>query len=169
MAIKSHGTRDQNFASSSCVRQLSRSSRLVRCRARSSSCWRCRRRASASSATTTTSTQRIVDERLKQPLFANTAKIYAAPREVRPGQKLTVQTDRQGAARRQATPSTGSHIPRRWAHSVKAGKASRSVPGPQSYHSPGRRHDSTLEQWQGRNQLHDDHGSRSQAMSSSPC
>jgi len=30
---------------------------------------------------------RIVDERLKQPLFANTAKIYAAPREVRPGQK----------------------------------------------------------------------------------
>jgi penicillin-binding protein 1B len=34
--------------------------------------------------------QRIVDERLKQPLFANTAKIFAAPREVRPGQKLSV-------------------------------------------------------------------------------
>ena len=33
----------------------------------------------------------IVDQRLKQPLFANTAKIYAAPREVRPGQKLSVQ------------------------------------------------------------------------------
>src|SRR5579859_73962 len=32
----------------------------------------------------------IVDERLKQPLFATTAKIYAAPREVRPGQKLTI-------------------------------------------------------------------------------
>jgi len=32
----------------------------------------------------------IVDERLKQPIFASTAKIYAAPREVRPGQKLTV-------------------------------------------------------------------------------
>jgi penicillin-binding protein 1B len=32
----------------------------------------------------------IVDERLTQPLFENTAKIYAAPREVRPGQKLTV-------------------------------------------------------------------------------
>ncbi len=30
----------------------------------------------------------IVDERLKQPLFAQTAKIFAAPREVRPGQKL---------------------------------------------------------------------------------
>ncbi len=33
---------------------------------------------------------RIVDERLKQPMFATTAQIYAAPREVRPGQKLTV-------------------------------------------------------------------------------
>jgi len=35
--------------------------------------------------------QRIVDERLKQPIFASTAKIYAAPREVRPGQKFTVR------------------------------------------------------------------------------
>ncbi len=32
----------------------------------------------------------IVDERLKQPIFANTAQIYAAPREVRPGQKLSI-------------------------------------------------------------------------------
>ena len=38
--------------------------------------------------------QSIVDARLQQPIFANTAKIYAAPREVRPGQKLTVQLDR---------------------------------------------------------------------------
>src|ERR1700692_4188865 len=35
--------------------------------------------------------QHIVDERLKQPLFQNTAKIFAEPREVRPGQKLTVR------------------------------------------------------------------------------
>jgi penicillin-binding protein 1B len=35
--------------------------------------------------------QGIVDERLKQPIFANTAKIFAAPREVRPGQKLSVR------------------------------------------------------------------------------
>jgi penicillin-binding protein 1B len=34
--------------------------------------------------------QGVVDERLKQPIFANTAKIFAAPREVRPAQKLTV-------------------------------------------------------------------------------
>src|ERR1700691_4175532 len=32
----------------------------------------------------------VVDERLKQP-FANTAKIFAAPREGRAGQKLTVR------------------------------------------------------------------------------
>src|SRR5579863_8175017 len=35
--------------------------------------------------------QGIVDERLKQPIFATTAKIFAAPREVRPGQKLSVR------------------------------------------------------------------------------
>ena len=35
--------------------------------------------------------QGIVDERLQHPLFVDTAKIYAAPREVRPGQKLSVQ------------------------------------------------------------------------------
>src|ERR1035441_5567316 len=35
--------------------------------------------------------QKVVDERLKQPIFANTAKIFAAPREVRPGQKLSVK------------------------------------------------------------------------------
>src|ERR1039458_1158244 len=35
--------------------------------------------------------EHIVDARLQQPLFANTAKIFAEPREVRPGQKLTVR------------------------------------------------------------------------------
>src|SRR5664279_3783855 len=34
--------------------------------------------------------QGIVDARLKEPLFANTAKIFAAAREVRPGQKFSV-------------------------------------------------------------------------------
>jgi penicillin-binding protein 1B len=34
--------------------------------------------------------QRILDDRLKQPIFASTAKIFAAPRQVRPGQKLSV-------------------------------------------------------------------------------
>jgi penicillin-binding protein 1B len=31
----------------------------------------------------------LVDDRLKHPLFTETARIYAAPPEVRPGQKLT--------------------------------------------------------------------------------
>jgi len=35
--------------------------------------------------------QRIVEDRLKEPIFASTAKIYAAPRQVRPGQKLSVK------------------------------------------------------------------------------
>ena len=34
----------------------------------------------------------IVDERLQKPLFEQTAKIYAAPKELRVGQKLTPQT-----------------------------------------------------------------------------
>ena len=34
----------------------------------------------------------IVDERLQKPLFEQTAKIYAAPKEVRVGQKLSPQT-----------------------------------------------------------------------------
>ena len=34
--------------------------------------------------------QGIVDARLKEPLFEDTAKIFAAPREVRPGQKFSV-------------------------------------------------------------------------------
>src|SRR5215469_11434656 len=44
--------------------------------------------------------QHIVDERLKQPLFKNTAKIYAEPREVRPGQKLPVRLIAAGFAKR---------------------------------------------------------------------
>lgn len=35
--------------------------------------------------------RRIVDERLEKPLFANTAKIYAAPTELRPGQKYNAR------------------------------------------------------------------------------
>jgi penicillin-binding protein 1B len=77
----------------------------------------------------------IVDERLKQPIFADTAQIYAAPREVRPGQRLSVRlianelrasgytTD--GAA--QASP-LGTY--------VVSGQQITVQPGPQSYHAP---------------------------------
>ena len=37
--------------------------------------------------------QGVVDQRLAQgPLFSSNAQIYAAPKEVRPGQRLTAQT-----------------------------------------------------------------------------
>ena len=77
---------------------------------------------------------RIVDDRLKQPLFAQTAKIYAAPEEIRPGQKLTsteiehqlqeagYTLDGQGKASPMGTYAVNAH-------------AITIHPGPQSYHS----------------------------------
>ncbi len=76
----------------------------------------------------------IVDERLKQPLFTQTAKIYAAPEEVRPGQKLNsteierqlqdagYTQDGQGSASQMGTFAVNGH-------------AITIHPGPQSYHS----------------------------------
>ncbi|MGC9158429.1 MAG: transglycosylase domain-containing protein [Terracidiphilus sp.] len=78
--------------------------------------------------------QRIVDARLKEPLFANTAKIYAAPREVRPGQKLSVQLI--ASELREAGYSTDGA-----AQPSPMGTFSEEVgsitvrPGPQSYHT----------------------------------
>jgi penicillin-binding protein 1B len=76
----------------------------------------------------------IVDLRLTQPMFANTAKIYAAPREVRPGQKLTVRLiadelrnagySTDGAT--QASP-LGTYS--------ESGLSITVNPGPQSYHA----------------------------------
>lgn len=79
--------------------------------------------------------QHIVDARLEKPLFEDTAKIYAAPQELRPGQKFTASFIAQEL--------------RNAGYSVEdAGKASPmgtfaqgadSItihPGPQSYHAP---------------------------------
>jgi penicillin-binding protein 1B len=79
--------------------------------------------------------QGIVDERLKHPIFAETAKIYAAPREVRPGQKLTVRLI--AAELRQAGYEVEGS-----AKSSPLGTYSDSAgsitihPGAQSYHAP---------------------------------
>ncbi len=79
--------------------------------------------------------QGIVDERLKQPIFANTAQIYAAPREVRPGQKLTVHWI---ANELHEAGYTGDGA----AQPSPLGTYSEGVqqitvqPGPQSYHAP---------------------------------
>ncbi len=77
----------------------------------------------------------IVDERLKQPIFASTAQIYAAPREVRPGQKLSVnwianelhEAGYSGDGAPQASPM-GTYSEGVQQITVQ--------PGPQSYHAP---------------------------------
>ena len=78
--------------------------------------------------------QGIVDERLKQPLFANTAKIYAAPREVRPGQKLSVQLIANEL--REAGYTTDGAAQASPLGTYSEGAQSITVhPGPQSYHA----------------------------------
>jgi penicillin-binding protein 1B len=78
--------------------------------------------------------QRIVDERLKQPIFANTAKIYAAPREVRPGQKLTVNLIANELRQAGYTTDGSSNFSQLGTYSE--GVQTITVrPGPQSYHS----------------------------------
>jgi penicillin-binding protein 1B len=76
----------------------------------------------------------VVDARLQHPLFANTAKIYAEPREVRPGQKLTVRLIADEL--RQAGYSVlgaGKDSP---LGTYREADGSISVmPGPQSYHA----------------------------------
>ena len=78
--------------------------------------------------------QGIVDARLKEPLFADTAKIFAAPREVRPGQKFSIHLianelreagyTADGAAQ---TSQLGTYAEGVQEITVR--------PGPQSYHS----------------------------------
>ena len=78
--------------------------------------------------------QSIVDERLKQPLFANTAKIFAAPREVRPGQKLTVRLIANEL--REAGYSTDGATKASPLGAYSEDAESIAVhPGPQSYHA----------------------------------
>jgi penicillin-binding protein 1B len=78
--------------------------------------------------------QGIVDERLKQPIFANTAKIFAAPREVRPGQKLSVRVLSNELRSAGYSPDGSTQTSQLGTYSEAA--ATISVrPGPQSYHS----------------------------------
>jgi penicillin-binding protein 1B len=78
--------------------------------------------------------QGVVEERLKQPIFANTAKIYAAPREVRPGQKLTVHLIANEL--REAGYSTDGASQVSPLGTFSEGAQSITVhPGPESYHS----------------------------------
>jgi penicillin-binding protein 1B len=76
----------------------------------------------------------IVDERLKHPIFETTAKIYAAPRELRPGQKLTraqIANELRQAGYTTEGASQASPL-----GTYSEGSSSITIrPGPQSYHS----------------------------------
>jgi penicillin-binding protein 1B len=75
--------------------------------------------------------QSIVDERLASgPIFANTSQIYAAPREVRVGQRLTVLFIAQEL--RKAGYNTNLQL----GAFTLSGNSIRIKPGPESYHSP---------------------------------
>jgi penicillin-binding protein 1B len=77
----------------------------------------------------------IVDARLKQPLFTDTAKIYAAPREVRAGQKLSLRLLSDELRQAGYTPR-GSEKDSQLGTYSESGGAITVYPGPQSYHAP---------------------------------
>jgi penicillin-binding protein 1B len=77
----------------------------------------------------------IVDERLKQPIFVDTAKIYAAPREVRPGQKLSVHLI-ASELREAGYTSEGASSASPMGTFAEGAQSITVQPGPQSYHAP---------------------------------
>lgn len=77
----------------------------------------------------------IVSARFQEPVFANTAKIYAAPREVRPGQRLPValianELSDAGYTKEDITPASplGTYSESEQSITIQ--------PGSQSYHAP---------------------------------
>jgi penicillin-binding protein 1B len=76
-----------------------------------------------------------VDERLSQPIFVNTAKIYAAPREVRPGQKLSIRLI-AGELREAGYTTDGASQPSPMGTYSQGVQTITVQPGPQSYHAP---------------------------------
>src|ERR1700722_1553307 len=74
--------------------------------------------------------QRVVDDRLASgPIFANTSQIYAAPKEVRTGQKLTAASIAEDL--RQAGYNSNSQL----GTFQLTGDTISIKPGPQSYHA----------------------------------
>jgi penicillin-binding protein 1B len=76
----------------------------------------------------------IVDEKLQKPLFEQTAKIYAAPKEVRIGQKLTPQTVAQELRDAGYSGDRDRDRSRMGTYALNDGSVT-IQPGPQSYHS----------------------------------
>jgi penicillin-binding protein 1B len=77
----------------------------------------------------------IVDKRLKQPLFTDTAKIFAAPREVRIGQKLSVRLLADELRQAGYTEQSAQKDSPLGTYRESTG-AITVYPGPQSYHAP---------------------------------
>ncbi|MGB8534938.1 MAG: transglycosylase domain-containing protein [Acidobacteriaceae bacterium] len=76
----------------------------------------------------------IVDERLQKPLFEQTAKIYAAPKELRIGQKLAPQTVAQELRDAGYSGDNDRERSRMGTYALNGGSIT-IQPGPQSYHS----------------------------------
>ncbi len=76
----------------------------------------------------------VVDERLQKPLFEQTAKIYAAPKELRIGQKLTPQTVAQELRDAGYSGDNDREKSRMGTYALNDGSIT-IQPGPQSYHS----------------------------------
>jgi len=77
----------------------------------------------------------VVTQRLRQPLFANTAKIYAAPRQVRPQQKYSVEEIANDLMRAGYNRADATHPSQIGTFTEK--QASIHIqPGPDSYHAP---------------------------------
>lgn len=79
--------------------------------------------------------QSLVQARFQQPVFVDTAKIYAAPREVRPGQKLPISMIANQL--REAGYTSDDVAPVSPMGTFSEGGNTITVrPGPQSYHAP---------------------------------
>ncbi len=77
----------------------------------------------------------IVSARFREPVFVDTAKIYAAPREVRPGQRLPVDTI-ANELRDAGYTSEGVQPVSQLGTFSESGQSITVRPGPQSYHAP---------------------------------
>ncbi len=76
----------------------------------------------------------VVDDRLAKPLFVETARIYAAPREIRVGQKLTAQAIAQQLRNAGYSARGERGVSKLGTFGISGDRIS-VHPGPQSYHS----------------------------------
>ncbi|MGH9605639.1 MAG: transglycosylase domain-containing protein [Terracidiphilus sp.] len=79
--------------------------------------------------------QPMVEARFQHPVFVDTAKIYAAPREVRPGQKLPIATI-ANQLREAGYTMDGVTPASQMGTLSESGDSITVQPGPQSYHAP---------------------------------